>query len=384
MTHNLHASDILDRATPSVGASSSDKSTDSSCQPKGIKDSRPYDDADEWETITANTRSIWKTTQYPLLVSTLLCLTGILGFYLYAQTINIIGTVLNMPWFLQYPLLGILFFLIAIVAYAFYDFWRTYMRLRKNVQVIQKDLNTLRKQTAWADVAAIKYLKKYLNGYTLLECDFKTPFFDEDEIMKIRKAQYRLTEKNCPYGCDDWKERFKDEFQVHLDTAAWRRIDKVAKYAALKNAISPYPAMDMLITLFWSFRMLRDLCTIYNLRTGFVGTTYLLGRAAANTFVAGKLDEFEAEIGETITKTLSNFNISDYFSTAGKVVGTAAGTIVSGPAGAVVGSNVGSAMGKASAALTKAVTGRATVATVNYLLMRRLGYRAMQMLQPLH
>ena len=103
--------------------------------------------------------------------------------------------------------------------------------------------------------------------------------------------------------------------------------------------------------------MTRSLCEIYNLRTGFIGTAYLFCCIFTNTYVAGKLDEYESEIGKSVVDIIGNHtSIMDFLPNAVQESGKA---------------------------LLGAAIGKTTTGMANYLLIGRLGYRTMQMLKPL-
>jgi uncharacterized membrane protein YcjF (UPF0283 family) len=314
---------------------------------------------DKWETIASQVGGTWRFMQYPILLPTLLCITGLLGFYLYVQTVSLIESLLAMPLFVSIPLYGLLIILVALVICGLYDYWRIYRRLKKNIQVVWSELDESRSYIGGRSAvhAAHKYLIKYLKDYPIQNSRSKSEFFGPKEIEKIVDIRARLTDENCPDSIKGQKDRFRDEFQFHLDTASQRRIDKIANFAAFKTAISPYPVMDMLIILFWSFKMIGDLCSIYNVRTGFIGTVYLLCCVFSNAFIAGKLDEFESEISKTAIDTISKHtSVFDFLPEAMQgIANTLAGRFA----------------------------GTTTTGFANYLLMKRLGWRSMQMLKPL-
>ena len=317
------------------------------------KNSIQDDSANEWENIVDNSSDAWKILRYSALFPVLLVLTGVLGFYFYVQTINLIETILSMPWFLQIPLLGILILLVGAVFYGLHDFWRTYRKLNVNLQVVWSELNEVRFHKG----KAAKYLKNYLDNYPIQSRKDQSEFFSQGDIDRLVNIRYRLIDKNCPDTIEGWKNRFRDEFQNHLDSASQRRIETIARITGVKTAISPYPLFDMLIVLFWSFTMIRNLCSIYNLRTGNIGTMYILCCVFTNTFIAGKLDEFESEIGKKAVEMVGkNTSVFEFIPNAMK----------------------DSAKSFAGAFVGKAATGLA-----NYIMMKRLGYRAMRMLKPL-
>jgi putative membrane protein len=113
-----------------------------------------------------------------------------------------------------------------------------------------------------------------------------------------------------------------------------------------KTAISPNSLVDTLIAAYWSFVLLRDLCLIYNVRVGALGTVALLWRAFFTAYLAGKFHDWEDHTDYTFEA------IMDGLPEIGRKIA-----------------------GKLAA---KAGTGLA-----NYFMVRRLGRRAIALLKPL-
>lgn len=98
---------------------------------------------DDWEEYSGKKSGLWGILKYPVVLPTLLCITGLLGFYLYTQTVSLIESLLAMPPILRIPLFGILILLAALVICGLYDYWKTYVALRKNLQVVWLDLDAM-------------------------------------------------------------------------------------------------------------------------------------------------------------------------------------------------------------------------------------------------
>jgi uncharacterized membrane protein YcjF (UPF0283 family) len=151
-------------------------------------------------------------------------------------------------------------------------------------------------------------------------------------------------------GEDKALSQFQSEFQAKLDELAASRIRYWSNRSALATAISPNGLADTLATLYCSFSMLGDLCTIYNLRTNNTGTALLLARIFLNAYLAGQLNELESVTGESAAELLrSNLPISDLLA---RVIGR-------------LSAKVGAGM-------------------VNYFLLNRLGAYACRLLRPVN
>jgi len=103
------------------------------------------------------------------------------------------------------------------------------------------------------------------------------------------------------------------------------------------------------MTLYMSFTMLADLCQIYNLRAGRLGTAVILTRVFFNSYLAGQMQDMESMTSDQIQNLVApHFPASELL--LAKVVG-----------------KVGA----------KAGTG-----TFNYFLLSRLGKYSCRMLRP--
>ncbi len=113
----------------------------------------------------------------------------------------------------------------------------------------------------------------------------------------------------------------------------------------MKTAVSPNPLVDSLVTLYYGYTLVADLCSIYRLRAGAMGTALIAGHVFINAYLAGKADEAE-EVTESFVESL--------FGAGGKLAGEIAGEAVS----------------------------KTGAGAFNYILMHRLGKTAAGLLRP--
>jgi putative membrane protein len=259
--------------------------------------------------------------------------------------------------------------LVAIVVVAFGKLAVGYARLRRNRQVRLADLDCLSKRAELRKTARAKrkeaqaILCAYVQGYPLAgSAPPSSPYQAQqgnlhggvawskylaaEQIRQLRSAQRRLGNPACRGSLDQWLQQYRETFQSILDAAAERRVHECATWVGWKTAISPNSLVDTMITLYWSFILLRDLCVIYNLRVGGFGTGILLGQVFFNAYIAGRLNEWEEHAEETF-KTA----VEDYLPGFGRKL-------------------VGKFAAKTGAGLA------------NYFLVKRLGKRAIGMLRP--
>lgn len=88
-----------------------------------------------------------------------------------------------------------------------------------------------------------------------------------------------------------WLDELNDSFLARLDSVAQQRVAHYAKRVGIKTALSPKGFLDSTIVVVNSYLLLTDLCDLYNVRAGRMGTLRLLTRIGFNTAIAGNLDQ---------------------------------------------------------------------------------------------
>jgi len=165
-------------------------------------------------------------------------------------------------------------------------------------------------------------------------------------LRRLYRAQRRLADPTRVKDTKEWLQIYATEFQAVLDDAARDRVHQCAKWVGVKTAISPNALVDTLITTYWCFVLLRDMCVIYNVRVGGYGTAALLWRVFFSAYLAGRFQDLEEPAGGAIETMMDGLP--------------------------EICRNI---FGKLAA---KAGTGLA-----NYYMVRRLGKRAIALLRPL-
>ena len=127
----------------------------------------------------------------------------------------------------------------------------------------------------------------------------------DDTLRVLADIREQLLNPDRWPGDDIWFATFRDQFQARLDAAANVRVNYWARRTAVATAISPNTLTDTMMTLYFSFTMLGDLCSIYNLRAGRFGTMVLLARVFFNSYLAGQINEMEHLTAEQIQNLVS-------------------------------------------------------------------------------
>jgi uncharacterized membrane protein YcjF (UPF0283 family) len=286
---------------------------------------------------------------------------GILTLYLYAQTVVLLGTILTYPDGIKYPALGLLAVLVALVAGSILRLVASYYRLVRNRQIQFHDLERLNERELLEEVLSRKkeaktHLQNYLRQFDLDDRRFEKSLLkagvSDDVLNKLSDHRRRLLTGDFE-DTQRWLEEFRDSFQAPLDNTAEQIIARYMKQIGIATAAVPKGLLDSLIVTWGSINMLRELCVIYNLRLGRLGTFVLLGRTFRNVFIAGQV----ADVTNSLVQDLSAH------------IHTGIGL-------------TSDALGNVAASAGGKILGRASEGLVNALLIRRLGYGARDLLRP--
>jgi uncharacterized membrane protein YcjF (UPF0283 family) len=296
---------------------------------------------------------------HPLVGLMMLAAGGLLGLFLFNQVASAVTAINTMPKTLRWAGWGFFGLLTFAVAYALVRLGIMYVRLRRNKQLRLRGLVELEKRThlRWLINAkrheAYTQLEQYMREYPV-ETDKDRKRLARvgligDDLASMVRAREKLMDRDRWGDTDAWFDGFRDTFQVKLDEAAARRVGYWARRTAFATAVSPNALADTGLTLYFSFALLADLCTIYNLRAGRLGTMVLLTRVFFNSYLAGQLSEMEGWTADQIQQL-----VEPHLPTSELVLG-----------------KVFSKLGA-----------KASAGAVNYLLLSRLGKYGCRMLRP--
>lgn len=300
----------------------------------------------------------------PLAFSFLLGMIGVLGIFLFNQTVSLLNALAAQPEWAQYAGYSGLALFGACVLYAGIRFLVLYARMRENRQLRVRGIAELSRRTRLRWLATAKsaeardMIKAYLTGFPMVmekerHTLHKLGLTDELQAQLV-KVREELLDSNRFASTEQWFAHFRDHFQSVLDAAAEGRVKYWASRIWVVTAVAPNAVIDSGATLFYTFSMLSDLCQIYNLRAGRAGTAVLLGRVFFNAYLAGQGTEWEK---------LAEDQYDQLFQEAMKVVGVGVSSNV-----------IGRVLGKVGA--------KATTGYLNRVLLIRLGRYACRLLRP--
>ena len=97
--------------------------------------------------------------------------------------------------------------------------------------------------------------------------------------------------QESPKTTQDWLEEFEQGFLGPLDAVVNARIERYSRMVAIKTAISPNALIDIAVVLYNGFSLLRDICTLYQVRAGRLGMVYLFGLVLFQGYIAGQVQD---------------------------------------------------------------------------------------------
>jgi hypothetical protein len=171
-----------------------------------------------------------------------------------------------------------------------------------------------------------------------------------------------------------WLQSFEEGFLAPLDVLAQRRVEEHAWRTFKATAASPNGSIDALVTLWSGSSMLDDLGRIYDLRSGRVGGAVLLVRLLVDNDLAGRTDRPVARCEAVIEPAAW-----DGSKTAELPPESRFRAVLERHAIPPVAAEIESLLPKGALAFGL----RAQSGLLHYFLMRRLGARAVRLLQPL-
>jgi uncharacterized membrane protein YcjF (UPF0283 family) len=296
----------------------------------------------------------------------------VVGVFLVVEVLQLYAALTTLPMAFQvvaYVFLAIVVLITAGTVWQWTAMWR---RLRVNQQ-IQLTKVSAASQHLSAEMLGVarKQLQTYLKTYDLrldspLYRQFRTLGFAPDALKRLDECRQRLLQESRPISAREWIDEFRRDWLAALDATARARINRYGKFVALKTAISPYAILDFLVVIYNNFRMLQDLCLLYQVRTGHAGTVYLLGLCIFQAFMAGAVNEALDALGEEGVEEGAEAG-TDVLSDGAPELSESLGRILSGVGEQFLGT-----------AARKAAEGVA-----NWFFLRRIGRQAMRLLQPL-
>ncbi len=280
----------------------------------------------------------------------LLLLGGIIGWFVFSQVLSTVNMILQFPLVIQSIAWCFVVFFTFIVIYPLSRLLLAYRRLKPIKQISMTRISTKNLSAEkWQE--AKETISSYLQNYPLddRKCSEQLEKIGLSEIQqrKLQDTKLRLLEKS-PITTEDWISEFEQDFLMPLDGVVKARIQHYAKLLALKAALSPHALIDMAVVFYNGFSLLRDICTLYQVRIGRLGILYLLGLVIFQSYVAGQIEHHIDGVEHWMEDWLQ-----------------------------------GSVLGATGAKLASLAGSKVSEAAIHFFFLRRIGHSMMARLRPL-
>ncbi len=300
-----------------------------------------------------------KFSQFKVLAGSVTLLFGtgilaILGLIVFSQSLAAISFISQLPYGLRILSWAVLAALLAAILIPVVRLAGKLVRFRRAQQIDLLALeqldarHQLRVDSSEQKTSVIAELDRYLDDYPDPHDTLAPLGIEEEFVEELQSQLVRLRNRERNLGEDAWIRDFELSFHATLEKIAKGRIHAHALKVAVGAGLSPFPLVDSLIVLNSGFRMIDDLCTIYNLRMGKWPTVFVLLLATSQSILAGKVEDSEAldKVGdELLHPVLTRLGLG------------------------------------AAEAIAKPVIGMAGQGLLHYLLLRRIGVRTQRWLR---
>lgn len=219
-----------------------------------------------------------------------------------SQAISLASSIRTLPAPLQPVAYVFLLVTLAVLAYFAVKFSWEYVRLRVSPALnitVREDLH--RRDLARRELRA-KHVERARRILTDLTAEYpvRTPKevsrlkaigFTAGELDVLQNVKYYLTGNEAPADHAKWLSVYDSEFLGTLDAVADRQVKTHLKRVFALTATIPRGGLDTAAVLWISYRMVGDLCRIYNVRANRWGTATIFGHLLVNVLAAGEIHD---------------------------------------------------------------------------------------------
>jgi uncharacterized membrane protein YcjF (UPF0283 family) len=236
------------------------------------------------------------------LTNLVLALSALGLLVLATQALSFMAQLAALPLWGQYLGYGLGAVLVLLVLFCLGRFLAAYFSLEKSPRISVKALqelgrrSQLRQQAAGLLQEAKTRLIRFVQEYPLESEADKEKLtrlgFSQEAVELMAQNREQLLSSAKEEGCEAWLAQMDSRFVAILDQAARKRITRYAWMVGVKTAAAPTGFVDASIVLINAYRLMEDLCRIYRLRSGGIGTASILTRIFINAFAAARIEEW--------------------------------------------------------------------------------------------
>lgn len=322
---------------------------------------------------------------------TLLVIAAVLGIYTVNQSVTFLQTLSTLPIWAQVTASLCMLTFGVIIGFVLLQIVHALLKLRTSPRINNAAIKKLRERQRLQQIAsqhqveAQAELHTYLKDYSLgpkTHREFQEIGMTTKEWENLSQVREELIDPNRPIAASDWIEEFQDHFQATLVTCAKRRIRVYSRRIGLGTAASPIPLIDRMIVLYGTLSMIKELCSLFNLKPAYGQSLTILSQSIIQTYLSGIAQEsLEATAGSAMDfhSELAAKNATE----AAQSVSSSASDAALDTTGAsnAVSDIAIDTVGTSAGALIGFVGAKASEGTLNGLLIYRLGNKTIKMLK---
>ena len=264
----------------------------------------------------------------------LLLVSSILGVFIINQVVVFANEIRSMPAIWRWPaIICVSAFTIIIVYVITLLLWK-FFHLQRNRQVNPEALKALSERRHLQQIAtekkddALCYLTKYLKEYPVDTRNrnrlIKLGLKDKEWLSLVATVE-KLQKEVVDAEADLWLNDFKNGFQKILNSFAKRRIRQYALKVGSGTALSPISIVDQMIVLYGCTGLVKELMLIYNLRPAWGQSWVILSRGIVHTYLSGVIEgaaEGAADAGADAISEFMGGSFNFLTGTIGRAVGS--------------------------------------------------------------
>jgi len=264
----------------------------------------------------------------------LLLTSAILGIFIINQIVVFANEIQTMPAIWRWPAIILVSIFAFIIVYIILLLFWKFLRLQRNRQVNPDALKALSERRHLQFIAAekkneaVSFLKKYLKDYPfnkrnrnrLIKLGLKV-----EEWHSMTACAEKLQKESRDSDTDLWLNMFRKDFQVILDSFAKRRIRQYALKVGSGTALSPVSIVDQMIVIYGCAGLIKEMLLIYNLRPAWGQSCVLLSRGIIHAYLSGVIEsaaEGATDAGADAISELMGDSFSFLTGTIGRAVGS--------------------------------------------------------------
>lgn len=227
----------------------------------------------------------------PIIYFGILTISSMIGIWLLASVVELAGNLAVLPLWVAYICFAILISLSGIILYLLGSLIFRYTRLQRSPQLVWEQINRAEMKETGAYEQAQKWLWEYLSEIDKEKGRYINNLsqlgFSNQDCQQFKASLEQLLEDK-PIDSYSWIMEYRNNIQEPLDRLAKERRKYYATIVGFKTAIAPWKAVDIIAVIYNNTLLIKELCTLANVRASGIQSLFIMAHLGFNTFVGSK------------------------------------------------------------------------------------------------